>query len=298
MNDAMSIRRLLDEGRVVVGMEADTYSEALAQLLDRLQATGAVGDRGALDSLLKDEAHRAEPPALGRHALLSHFRTDAVTDLAVAAATTQRTFAFAPPKAPKARILILILAPRTAAKYYLKTLAGFSRLLRDKKTVEALLAASSPEKVLSVIAARDVVIRPELLVSDLMSRDVHSVSSETPLSETLHLMVRHRRRGVPVLSDNGEVLGMITEREVLQHFLPQALSAASLEGEEPQITDVEVRDVMQRTVMCLSEDQLISDVLATMITESVAQFPVVRKGKLVGFLSRSDIIEKLLEHTV
>lgn len=299
MNHPLSIRRLLDEERVAVGLEVDSYSEALAQLLDRLDASGSVGDREAVEALLEDEARGSDPAALGSHALLSHFRTDAVAELAVAVATAQKAFAFAPPKAPKARILILILAPRSAAKYYLKTLAGFSRLLRDKKTVEALLAASSPEEALSVIAARDVVIRPELLVSDLMSRDVHSVSPETPLSETLHLMVRHRRRGVPVLSDNGEVLGMITEREVLQHFLPQALSAASLEGgDEPEISDVDVRDVMQRTVMCLSEDQLISDVLATMITESVAQFPVVRKGKLVGFLSRTDLIEKLLEHTV
>ena len=70
------------------------------------------------------------------------------------------------------------------------------------------------------------------------------------------------------------------------------------DGGQAPVEDVDVRDVMQRTVMCLSEDQLISDVLGSMLSESVAQFPVVSGGKLVGFLSRTDILVKLLEHSV
>ena len=110
-------------------------------------------------------------------------------------------------------------------------------------------------------------------------------------------MVKHRRRGMTVVSDNGEVLGIVTEEELLQHFLPQVLNPAT-EGVQPQIQDIEVRDAMQRSVMCLSEDELITDVLGTMLSEGVAQFPVVREGILVGFLSRTDLIHKLLEQLV
>jgi CBS domain-containing protein len=127
-----------------------------------------------------------------------------------------------------------------------------------------------------------------------MSREVHAVSPETLLSEAIGVMVRHRRRGLPVVSDNGEVLGLVTELEVLRHSLSQILDQSSSAEAEP-LQDVEVRDVMQRTVMCLAEDQLISDVLGAVLSEGVAHFPVVTEGKLVGLLSRTDLIDKLLE---
>ncbi|UCC47640.1 MAG: CBS domain-containing protein [Gemmatimonadota bacterium] len=298
MSSQVSIARLLAPDRILAGLKAKTYRDAVVQLLDRLDAAGLISDRAAVEELVDAEIAAGALPTLGPHALLAHYRTDAVQELAVAIATSPRPFAFAPPKAAEAVFVVLILVPRSAARYYLKTLAGLSRLLRNPEVAEGLARATSPDEFLELVTQRDVVIRPELTVHDLMSRDVHSVSPEALLSEALHLMVRHRRRGLPVLSDNGEVLGMISEQEVLQHFLPQVLGGATREGEQPEIEDVEVRYAMQRSVMCLSEDQLISDVLGTMLTESVSQFPVVREGKLVGFLSRTDIIRKLLEHSV
>lgn len=298
MSSQVSIARLLSPDRILAELKAKTYRDAVVQLLDRLDAAGLISDRAAVEELVDAEIAAGDLPILGPRTLLAHYRTDAARDLAVGVATSPTPFAFAPPKAAEAVFLVLIVAPRSAARYYLKTLAGLSRLLGDPEVAESLAKATSPDQFLERITQRDVVIRPELTVQDLMSRSVHSVSPEALLSEALRLMVRHRHRGVPVLSDNGEVLGMITEEEVLHHFLPQVLGAAAREGEPSGIEDVEVRYVMRRTVMCLAEDQLISDVLGTMLAESVSQFPVVREGKLVGFLSRTDLIVKLLEHSI
>jgi len=299
MSSQVSISRLVPPDRIVVGLKATTYEGAVAQLLDRLAAAGLISDRGALNELVAADVAAGELLTLGPRTLLAHYRTDAARELGVAIATSATPFAFAPPEADEAVFFVLIVAPRSAAKYHLKTLTALSRLLGTAEVIDALLKAASAEEVVELIKQNDVMIRPELTVQDLMSREVHSVSPEALLSEALQLMVRHRRRGMPVLGDNGEVLGMISEREVLQHFLPQVLSKGiPREGEQPEIEDVEVRYVMQRSVMCLSEDQLISDVLGTMLTERVSQFPVVREGKLVGFLSRTDIIVKLLRHSI
>ena len=285
--------------RLVVGLKARTYQEAVSQLLDRLDEVGLIRDRPAVDTLVASENGRSEVLALSERAMLAHYRSDAVDELALAVGTSAKRFAFAPSDVPDAGLLILILAPRAAAKQYLKTLAVLSELLADLDIADGLTSAKSPEEFLDVIARRDLVIRPELTVRDLMSREVHTVSPEMLLSETLRLMVRHRRRGVPVVSDNGEVLGMVTEQEVLQHFLPQILGTSAQDrAQTPPVEDVEVRDVMQRSVMCLSEDELISEVLGTMLTERVSQFPVVKEGELTGFLSRSDLIQKLLEQAI
>jgi CBS domain-containing protein/mannitol/fructose-specific phosphotransferase system IIA component (Ntr-type) len=299
MGDAVAVSKLLRPEWVIVGLEAEGYEDAVGRLLDRLDAAGVVSDRAAIDALVRAEIARGDVPSLGSRAVLAHYRTDAARELAVAIGTSPTPFGFAPSAAPEAVFLVLIIAPRAAAKYYLKTLAALSRLLGNAEAADALAPARSREEFLAVLAKHDQPIRPELMVQDLMSRQFHAVSPETLLSEALHLMIRHRRRGVPVLSDNGEVLGLITEVELLQHFLPQVLGPASLrKGEEPEVQDVEVRDVMQRSVMCLSENQLISDVLGTMLSATVPLFPVVKEGKLVGILSRTDLIEKLLKHYV
>jgi CBS domain-containing protein len=294
-----ALSRLLLADRVIVGLKASDYSDAVAQLLDRLDAAGLISDRAALDELVEAEVARGTQPTIGSGALLAHYRSDAVKELAVAVGTSTKPLRFAPPEASKAVLLVLIVAPRWAAKTYLKTLAALSATLAKGAVAEALAEAASVEEFLKVVAGADVVVQPDLTVRDLMSTDFQTVSPDTPLSEALHLMVRHRRRGVPVVSDNGEVLGVVTEQEILQYFLPQVLGAAPLaDGGQPPVEDVDVRDVMQRTVMCLAVDQLISDVLGTMLSEHVSQFPVVSGGKMVGYLSRTDIIVKLLEHSV
>jgi CBS domain-containing protein len=297
MHSSVTLSKLLQPDRVIVGLDAPDYEAAVKPLLDRLNRAGLVEDRAAIDAMVQAEAARGDSPALGKRALLAHYRTDAARELGVAIGIARAPFPFAPKSAPDAVFLVLIIAPRAAAKYYLKTLAAISRVLADDEAADALAAAGSPEEFLARLAERDQVIRPELTVQDLMSHQFHAVTPETPLSEALRLMVRHRRRGVPVLGDSGEVLGLITEVELLQHFLPQVLGPSSLrEGDQPRIQDAEVRDVMQRTVMCLRADQLISDVLNTLVTAAVPLFPVVREGRLVGILSRTDLIEKLLKH--
>lgn len=295
----MAVSKLLRPERIVVGLSADSYREAVDVLLDRLEATGGFEDRATLDELADAESARDDIPLLA-DTILAHYRSDAVAEIAIAVGTSSEPFVFAPEQAPDARLIVLILAPRSGAKLYLKTLAALGTLLSKPDMAESLATAHDAEAFSRIVAAHDLVIRPELLVSDLMSRDVHTVSPETLLSETLRLMVRHGRRGVPVVSDTGDVLGIVTESEILQHFVPQVLGTAGRprREKEPPVKDTEVRDVMQRTVMCLSEHQLISDVVGTMLSESVNQFPVVREGKLVGFLSRTDLIEKLLQHAI
>ena len=298
MDKSFGLDELVNSDRIVVGLEVQGFKDAVGLLLDRLEAAGVLVDRVVVEAAVDAEIGAGELPTVGDSALLAHYRTDAVRDLALAIGTSRQPFSFAPNRAPGARILLLVVAPRSAARYYLKVLGGLRQLLRDPEVTEQIANAASPEALLKVAGLENVSIRPELLVQDLMSRRINSVSPDSPLSEVLRVMVRHRRRAVPVVSETGEVLGMVTERELLQHFLPQLSGGTRLQPGRAQVEDIEVREVMERSVMCLSEDQLVSDVAGTMGTKGVARFPVVRDGKLVGFLSRTDIIRKLLDISV
>ncbi len=299
MHKTLTISRLLGPEQVIVGLKAKTLAEAITQLLDRLEKSGAIGDRQAIEALVEEELARGEVPILARQAILAHYRTEAANRLALAIGTSAKPFNFPSLAAADANLLLLVITPRAAMREYLKTLAGLSHLLHEPENALNLSRARSPQDLLGLIEENDVAMHPELRVMDLMSQEVQTVSPETLLSEALRLMVRQGRRELPVVSDNGEVLGLLSQQEVLQHFLPQVLGAAPLtEGDLPEMQDVEVRDVMQRSVLCLTADQLVADVVGNMLSGDLAQFPVVKEGKLVGVLSRSDILAKLLDATV
>ena len=57
---------------------------------------------------------------------------------------------------------------------------------------------------------------------------------------------------------------------------------------------ITVKDAMARSVLCLSEDQTLSDVANLMSSKDVDRFPVVREGVVVGFLTRADVIRRLI----
>jgi len=57
-----------------------------------------------------------------------------------------------------------------------------------------------------------------------------------------------------------------------------------------------VRDAMTRQVLCVAPEQPVAEVAALMSNKDVERVPVVREGRLVGFLTRGDIVRKLIGH--
>jgi CBS domain-containing protein len=133
-------------------------------------------------------------------------------------------------------------------------------------------------------------------VRDVMTTSVVTAMPDTSLSSIADLMTERRLRAIPVVDDSGHVLGMITDRSVMSHFLPQ-LGATEAEIGDRELADlggVPVREVMDRTVMCVNDDQPLADVAALMLDKEMERLPVVAEGLLVGFLTRGDIIRRLL----
>jgi len=100
-------------------------------------------------------------------------------------------------------------------------------------------------------------------------------------------------RALPVVGDKGEVLGVVTEWEVMRALLPhipRAGESAALDEEGEELT---VREVMTRSVLCVSEDMGLEEAVNLMLNKKVEQLPVVRESSFSGMLTRSDIIRKL-----
>lgn len=134
-----------------------------------------------------------------------------------------------------------------------------------------------------------------MYVKNVMTRDVITARPQMSLTEVAGTIVQQRLRAVPVVDEEGHVLGMITDRQVMSHFLPVLEEARGEEAPQaPLIEERAVRDVMERTVMCVNEDEPLADVVRLMLDKEIERMPVVADGRLVGFLTRGDIIRRLL----
>jgi CBS domain-containing protein len=89
---------------------------------------------------------------------------------------------------------------------------------------------------------------------------------------------------------------MLSERELLRHLLvTEALSHLDTRRTPlSQMATKTVRDAMTRQVLCVAPDQPVAEVAALMSNKDVERVPVVRDGRLVGFLTRGDIVRKLI----
>lgn len=299
----MKLGDLLRPEHVIVPLHAQTVREATEQLAQRLMDSGAVAESNRLHALIQD-SWPEDLTSVGDHAFLPHFRTEAVRELLVSIgiAPTPITSEKAPHRT--ARVVIFIVAPPRDSPTYLQVIGALARVLADADTLQALLDARTPQDVLAVPALHATELPSHLLVRDVMTPQVFTVAPETSLGDVARLMVERVVRAVPVVDDAGTLLGMVTHKELLRYLIPdylqrtksgefRALTKSQQRGSaDPQ--QIPVREAMARSVLCLAEDQTLSDVANLMSNKDVDRFPVVREGKVVGFLTRADLIRRLI----
>lgn len=120
----------------------------------------------------------------------------------------------------------------------------------------------------------------EMKVEQAMAREVHTVSAEMDLRQVIELMQRTRHGGYPVVDSRGELVGMITLKDVRDVPVERRLATP-------------VTAVMTRNVITITPDRTVAEAAVLMARHGIGRLPVVSKEDgthLVGILSRTDIL--------
>jgi CBS domain-containing protein len=287
----MHLLELLPAEHIAAPLAATTLTDALHEMVRRLASAGALLDPDTVERGLDE---RRDVVAASADVVLPHYRTDAVDRLVVGLGLAPDGLDAADRGIDgRPRLVALIIAPRHATTLYLQTVSMLARLFRDPAVVDRLVHATSAEEVRQLTDLEGLRLQPRLTVRDIMVHQLHSVAAATPAREAVDLMVRRRLRALPVVGDKQEVLGVVSEWDVMRALLPQ-IPRAGVDSNEPVIPDdLRVRDIMTRSVLCISEDLGLEEAANMMINKDVEQFPVTSEGKLCGFVTRGDIIRKL-----
>jgi CBS domain-containing protein len=293
----MKLREFLAPERVIIPLESRTLDEAGAELLERLLGAREVLDADKLRRRAA-EARSEDVVAMGDRAFLLHYRSNGAGQLLVAVGVAPSPLCRQPPGEEEqcARVVLLVVTPPRQAARYLQIVGGFARLLRQRDVLEAVHAARSPMDLVELEAFAGYQLPEQLTVRDVMTDHPRTVLAETPLKEAARTMVRAGLGALPVIDDDRRVVGMVSEREVIRHLLTtQVFSGADVRSSlSPVAGPRTVRDVMSRQVMCVAPEQPIAEVASLMSNKDVDRVPVVREGELVGFLTRGDIVRKLI----
>ncbi|MFA0751348.1 MAG: hypothetical protein SLRJCFUN_001751 [Candidatus Fervidibacter sp.] len=117
---------------------------------------------------------------------------------------------------------------------------------------------------------------PAKTAKDIMTTRVVTVKPSTPIPEAARLLVRRKISGVPVVDekDKTKVVGILTEADLL----------AAPAGAKT------VAEVMRKRVISVSPETPIDDIAAILVKRKIKRVPVLEGGKLVGIVSRIDVL--------
>src|SRR5215472_14094207 len=139
---------------------------------------------------------------------------------------------------------------------------------------------------------------------DVMVRAVATTTPETTVEKVARLMINLRISGVPVLDKNGQLAGIVTEGDMLRRAetgterqrsrWSEWFSANSrLAAEYIKSHARRVEDIMTREVVSVEELASLGEIADLMETKRIKRVPVVHNGKIVGIVSRADLLQVL-----
>jgi CBS domain-containing protein len=293
----VKLANFLTPSRVLVPLPCQTLDAARSALLGHLAASGAIDDLDRLQARVAEERGE-DMVAIADHAFLMHYRTDTASALQAALGVCPDGVGRAPgdESEQRAPVVVVVVAPPRLAARHLQVVRAFARLLQKDDVVEAIVSAPSAESVVSLPFFFDQEIPEQLLVRDLMTERPRTTTGDAPLRGAARELIRTGLGALPVVDDDQRLIGMLSERELMRHLLASEVlsdgpSRPSPAGAQANKT---VRDVMTRQVLCVAPEQPVAEVAALMTNKDVERVPVVSEGRLVGFLTRGDIVRKLI----
>ncbi|WP_394233526.1 CBS domain-containing protein [Niallia oryzisoli] len=137
-----------------------------------------------------------------------------------------------------------------------------------------------------------------------MITKVFTVKPFTTVRELLQLLSSNRIGGVPVVDDKGQLLGMISDGDVLRYLAPKPLGIAGLvyiieDGEIEDVIkeklDTPVKEIMnKRNILYVSPEEEFDKTIRLLSRQHYKKLPVVNgAGRVIGVISRGDIINNI-----
>jgi CBS domain-containing protein len=143
-------------------------------------------------------------------------------------------------------------------------------------------------------------------VADIMTRDVISVSPDTRVREIAEMLVRNRVSAVPVVDDERRLVGIVSEDDLVRRaeigterdrrwWTEMFRDTSEVAGDYIKAHGRKAKDVMTPRPVAATDDMSLDEVARLLEKRRVKRLPVLRDGRVVGIVSRADLVRALAE---
>ena len=110
---------------------------------------------------------------------------------------------------------------------------------------------------------------------DIMTRDIITVSPTMTIKNLAMTLIKNQISGAPVAAKNGKILGVVSEADIV-----------AKKGKD-------VKAIMSKKIISVAEDTAVEEIARLMTAEKIKRVPVMRDGRVVGIVSRADIVSAI-----
>ena len=122
-----------------------------------------------------------------------------------------------------------------------------------------------------------------LKAKDIMTTDLVTVKSQTPVYQAIQELMDNKITGLPVVDDDMTVVGIISEKDILKLLYDLEKDGGT------------VADYMTETTVSFDPEDNLLDICNCVMENPFRRVPILSDGKLAGIISRADIIEYILK---
>ncbi len=144
----------------------------------------------------------------------------------------------------------------------------------------------------------------ELRAKDIMTKDVITVKKDHTVNQVIEILMDKNISGVPVVNDEDQVIGIVTEGDLIYRSkkleIPRYFTildsyifldnTKKMEEQIRKMVGYRVEDIMTKDVIVVDKEDTLEEIATVMTKKSVNRVPVVADAKLVGIVTRRDII--------
>ena len=299
----MKLSSLLNENLIVVGSAGSNKVDIIKELIEMVAESYPNSLPKEILSKSVFERENLGGTTFPSGIAIPHARLDQFDDLIIAIAI---------PKAPFVEnqititMVVLILTASNKPALYLNCLSAFARLSQDKNLYPKLLQVRNANEFIDLLEDSPYQVKTTVLVENVMNANIKGVQPETKLKEINDILFENKLSYLPVISENGELVGEIRFFNIMELGIPDyarnmgTLSfTSSLESFENLISKedkITAKEIMNKPQYTLSPKATLLEAAALMLQLHDRQIAVVDGKKLVGVISYMDILNKIIRN--
>lgn len=307
----MKFSNYLDSSLIFTDVKGASMEEIIKEMVEK------IASKEKSVNLRKDEITSAVikreqeiSTAIGKGVAIPHARIENFNDFIVAVGVVETPFrAKVEASASKdtVELVFLIISDVLKNKNILKIMSAVSKLvIKYPHIADKMKTIKDSAEILKAVQEADIEIGHKITAEDVLSPDIIPLSPNSTLEEVAKRFIIEHTSGLPVVDENGQFLGEITEKELIEFGMPKYLSLMQdlnfLTVGEPfeeylvneKTTTIENLYRSKDELIILDRKAPIMEICFIMVSKNITRLYVVENGEYLGLIKRSDIIKKVL----